>query len=81
MKQVSAGVISKRIAEIKVPTLILWGGHDRLIPVAAAKRFSADIVGSRQVIFDDLGHVPHEEDPARTLAAAMSFLGRDKQGA
>ena len=80
MKQVSTDVITKRIAEIKVPTLILWGGRDRLITVSAAKRFSADIVGSLQVIFDDLGHVPHEEDPARTLAAVMSFLGRDNQG-
>ncbi len=79
MKQVSADVITKRMAEVKVPTLILWGGRDRLIPVAAVQRFSADIVGSRHVIFDDLGHVPHEEDPVRTLAAAMSFLGRDNR--
>ena len=80
MKQVSTDVITKRMAEVKVPTLILWGGRDRLIPVAAVERFSADIVGSRHVIFDDLGHVPHEEDPVRTLAAAMSFLNRDNQG-
>jgi len=27
------------------------------------------------VVFDDLGHVPHEEDPARTVAEVKRFLG------
>ena len=34
-----------------------------------------DIAGSRLQIFEDLGHVPHEEDPARTVSAAIAFLG------
>ncbi len=66
---------SKRIAEIKQPTLILWGGRDRLIPPAQAERFHKDIAGSQLVMFDDLGHVGQEEDPARTVAAVKRFLG------
>ena len=66
--------ITDRIPGIKVPTLILWGGRDRLIPPDAGKRFARDIAGSELKIFDELGHVPHEEDPVRTLAAAMAFL-------
>ena len=31
--------------------------------------------GSRLVVFDDLGHVPHEEDPARTVNEVIRFLG------
>jgi pimeloyl-ACP methyl ester carboxylesterase len=31
-------------------------------------------VGSQPVIFDGLGHVPHEEDPVRTVAAVEKFL-------
>ena len=57
------------------PTLILWGGRDLLIPPALAKRFAADIPGSQLVMFDDLGHVPQEEDPQRTVAAVKVFLG------
>ncbi|MCJ0765655.1 alpha/beta fold hydrolase [Variovorax terrae] len=65
----------ERIATLKLPTLILWGGRDRLIPPDSARRFAQDIAGSRLVMFDDLGHVPHEEDPARTVAAVKAFLG------
>lgn len=64
----------ERLPEIRQPTLILWGGRDRLIPLAMAHRFARDIPGSRLVVFDDLGHVPHEEDPPRTAEAVRSFL-------
>jgi len=72
--QAPSGSMADRIREIKVPTLILWGARDRLIPPEDAARFQRDIPGSRLVVFGDLGHVPHEEDPARTVAAARSFL-------
>ena len=64
-----------RIATLKLPTLILWGGRDRLIPPAYAERFAKDIAGSRVVMFESLGHVPHEEDPAATVAPVKAFLG------
>lgn len=63
-----------RIEAIKQPTLILWGKRDQLIPVENAYLFERDIAGSQLVVFDDLGHVPHEEDPARTVAAVQAFL-------
>ena len=66
--------IAHRIPEIQVPTLIMWGGRDTLVPVAAAHRFHRDIAGSTLAIFDDLGHAPEEEDPARTVAAVKAFL-------
>ena len=64
----------ERIANIRQPTLLLWGGQDRLIPPSHAKRFARDIVGSKLVIFDALGHLPHEEDPSQTVAAVRAFL-------
>lgn len=60
---------------LAMPTLILWGGRDRLIPPEFGQRFARDIRGSQLVVFDDLGHVPHEEDPARTVAMVKTFLG------
>ena len=59
---------------LKMPTLVLWGGKDLLIPVDNAHRFVASITGAQLVVWDDLGHVPHEEDPARTLQALRNFL-------
>lgn len=72
--QADGGSGYTRIAELNVPTLIIWGGRDQLIPPVNAERFQRDIEGSRVVLFDDLGHVPQEEDPARTVAALQTFL-------
>jgi pimeloyl-ACP methyl ester carboxylesterase len=66
--------LAHRIPELKLPTLIVWGGRDRLIPPDAAERFHRDIAGSTLAMFDDLGHAPEEEDPARTVAAVKKFL-------
>ena len=54
---------------------MLWGGRDRIIPPTVAQRFARDIPGAQVLLFDGLGHVPQEEDPARTVAAVKAFLG------
>ena len=74
--QAPLGIDEERIKELKVPTLILWGGRDRLIPLEYAGLFNRDIAGSELVVFDDLGHVPQEEDATRTVGAVKAFLTR-----
>jgi pimeloyl-ACP methyl ester carboxylesterase len=74
-EQLQPGADSALIATLKVPTLILWGGRDRLFPPEDGLAFARDIAGSRLVLFDALGHVPHEEDPARSVAELRRFLG------
>lgn len=69
------GADIERLRALKVPTLILWGGRDRLIPPAVGQRFAADIAGSRLQLFPALGHVPQEEDPAATVGPVREFLG------
>jgi pimeloyl-ACP methyl ester carboxylesterase len=64
-----------KIATIKIPTLILWGAKDTVIPmVPNAERFHHDIAGSRLVIFPSLGHMGQEEDPGATLVPVNEFL-------
>jgi pimeloyl-ACP methyl ester carboxylesterase len=75
MRQAERGEDAQRIREVQAPTLILWGGKDRLIPPAVAKEFERAIAGSRLVVFPELGHVPQEEDPAATVAELRTFLG------
>jgi pimeloyl-ACP methyl ester carboxylesterase len=75
MQQLQMGEDVARIAALKVPTLVVWGGRDRLIPTPIAQNFTRDIAGSRLVVFPQLGHVPHEEDPAATVAVVKDFLG------
>ena len=74
MDQVPLEADVSRLRGLQVPTLILWGGMDRLIPPGAAQRFKADLPNSTLVLFDALGHVPHEEDPQATVAALEAFL-------
>jgi len=69
------GEDADRIRSVRAPTLILWGGRDKLIPPANAERFRNDIAGSKLVMFDALGHVPQEENARQTVAAVKTFLG------
>jgi pimeloyl-ACP methyl ester carboxylesterase len=62
------------LKKLQIPTLILWGAQDKLIPLDNAHQFARDIAGSKLVVFDDLGHVPQQEEPHRTLDAVRAFL-------
>lgn len=73
-KQSVWGKDADQIPRVKQPTLILWGDQDHLIPPNQGEHFKQDIAGSQLVMFPGLGHVPHEEDPAATVAAVKTFL-------
>jgi pimeloyl-ACP methyl ester carboxylesterase len=77
LRQYTWGADAERVRRVTQPTLILWGGRDRLIPRAAGQEFQRRIGGSVLHVFDDLGHAPQEEDPARSLAVLKSFLAPD----
>ncbi len=62
------------LASIATPTLIMWGSGDRLIPVAQANKLHQLVPGSRLVIYEGVGHAPHEEATARSLADLRAFL-------
>ncbi|EQA43439.1 alpha/beta hydrolase family protein [Leptospira broomii serovar Hurstbridge str. 5399] len=73
-KQMPMGEMENRIHELNIPTLILWGNLDRLIPPSNAERFHKDIAKSKLVIFNELGHIPQEEDPLNTVKAVKEFI-------
>jgi pimeloyl-ACP methyl ester carboxylesterase len=57
-----------------VPTALLWGSHDRLLPLPIAQAASATLGWSLHVV-DDAGHLPHVEQPnafLNALAAAAA---------
>ena len=74
MDQGYTGDVSQ-LKKITAPTLVLWGGKDKLVPTEFGPRFARDIPNAKLVVFDELGHVPQEEDPARTVAEVKRFLG------
>lgn len=62
------------LAEIDVPTLIIHGADDKIIPVAEAERMHEAIEGSELVIIDDAGHLPNLEQPDAFNDAIVDFL-------
>ena len=56
------------------PTLVMWGAQDSLIPVSVAEEFAQRLANTQLVIYDDLGHIPMEEDPQRSAADVLAFL-------
>ena len=57
-----------------MPTLIVWGASDPIIPVAHALAAHEAIPGSRLEIFPDVGHFPHCEAPERFVETVSEFI-------
>jgi pimeloyl-ACP methyl ester carboxylesterase len=61
---------------VNVPTLIIWGDHDAVIPEVNGRKLNARLPNSRFVLFEECGHMPQEEKPRETIGAIMQFLQR-----
>jgi pimeloyl-ACP methyl ester carboxylesterase len=67
--------LDDRLASIKVPTLVVWGRQDKLLPIASGERYAAGIAGAKLVSFEKCGHAPPIEKTEEFLAAVVAFLG------
>lgn len=65
--------LHKWLHRIDVPTLILWGASDRLLPPAYAEEFHRLIPGSRVTVFPACGHLPNIEKVDGFVDAVTSF--------
>jgi pimeloyl-ACP methyl ester carboxylesterase len=63
-----------RLPEVKVPTLIVWGEKDSIIPVRDADEFERMIEDSRKVVMRDTGHIPMAERPVTFNEVLVDFL-------
>jgi 4,5:9,10-diseco-3-hydroxy-5,9,17-trioxoandrosta-1(10),2-diene-4-oate hydrolase len=63
-----------RLERISVPTLVVWGDSDRLVPTSDADVFEDLIPNARKVVYEDTGHVPQLERPGRFNADVEAFL-------
>ena len=62
------------LANISVPTLILWGDADEVISVENATKFQKAILKSELKIYKDCGHIPQVEYPNKVAADWQSFV-------
>lgn len=63
------------LAKVTAPTLILWGEADKVISPAQADQFIAAMPNAKLITYPGVGHVAHEEMPAKTAADVAGFLG------
>ena len=61
-----------------VPTLIVWGGRDAIIPAAHGAAAAAVLTGSRFELFEQAGHFPHCDEPARFTQLLLDFIDTTK---
>jgi pyruvate dehydrogenase E2 component (dihydrolipoamide acetyltransferase) len=66
--------LPSRLGEVKVPTLILWGAEDRVIPATHANVGAQALNDAQVVVLEEIGHVPQIEDAAGFVRAVERFL-------
>jgi pimeloyl-ACP methyl ester carboxylesterase len=68
-------ILLDRLAGLTVPVLVLWGEHDRIVPVSQTGAASRRLADSRTVVLPDCGHVPQIEQPGRVGNLLAEFFG------
>ena len=59
---------------VEIPTLVVWGTRDRMIPAWHATTAHQAIPGSRVELFEGAGHFPHLDEPDRFAALLAEFI-------
>jgi pimeloyl-ACP methyl ester carboxylesterase len=72
---VSAGAdLARRLPEIGVPALVVWGDEDPIVAVGMGERLAHDLPSAELVILSGIGHLPPEEAPDHSLEPVLAFL-------
>jgi len=69
-----SGMRKDEFSDIALPTLIIWGEHDKVIPLENAYRFKSEISNSELVVIEKAGHLPFDENPTAFINALDDFL-------
>ncbi len=75
-REVGRSRLDERLGELALPTLVVTGDDDRVVPAERSRRLAAAIPGAELAVIEAAGHLPHEERPAAFLDAVERFLGR-----
>lgn len=65
-------LVDNRLSEIKVPTTIIWGADDGVVPRNYVERLHDGIAGSELVVIADAAHIPHMQQPERIVECLLS---------
>lgn len=77
LKTVDPSDVAARVPRVTAPTLALWGGDDRIFPVAFGERLAREMPNARLTVLEGVGHAPNEERPAEAARLMIEhFQGR-----
>jgi pimeloyl-ACP methyl ester carboxylesterase len=62
-----------RLPSVTVPTLVVWGEADRMIPPEHGQAYAAAIPGAQFLLIREAGHLPQLETPDQLALAARDF--------
>ena len=66
--------LKSRLHRIRIPTLFLWGAHDRMVGEAYGRAYCAMIPGARFETIERAGHFPHQEQPPIFAKRVLAFM-------
>lgn len=66
--------VPQELHKVQVPTLIVWGKKDRVVPLRDAQKHFSNMPNARLEWIETAGHLPHEEDPQRVNELLQEFL-------
>src|SRR5947208_1376018 len=66
--------LPQHLRRVECPTLLLWGRHDKLLPVGMGEYYAKQIPGARLEIFESCGHMLPFEKPEQFAAKTVEFL-------
>lgn len=75
-KQYILHPVEDRLNNIGVPTLLMWGKEDEIIPLEAGKTMNEKIKNSKLIVFENCGHLPQEEMPEKVLHEITNFISQ-----
>ncbi len=62
------------LQRVKIPTRMVWGRNDRIVPLECGELYNKAIKGSDLVVIDNCGHSPQIEKPQELIKTALEFL-------
>ncbi len=71
------GPLNERLGTVNLPTLIIWGRHDRVINVSCCDVLAAGLPDNECLILEDAGHLPMIEQPGKSSAAHLAHLRKN----
>lgn len=66
--------LGERVKDVRVPTLVITGDDDRIVPTEQSLRLARELPGAELAVIPNCGHVPQEECPEAFLKATTDFV-------